>query len=192
MNKNLLETIKVIDAEIQNLSYHQQRYESSLKTLGYLARHDLREFITPPKEGIYRCRVVYNEEIVKVEYFPYLFSPIDSLKLVTDDDIDYSLKYEKREELNRLFELRGSCDDVLIAKNSYLSDTTKANIALFDGSKWYTPSKPLLYGTTRARLLDENRIFAKSLHVNDLKNFSKVAVMNAMVDFSLVKNGIIS
>ena len=192
MNNNLLETIQAIDGEIQYLSYHQARYENSLRTLNKKIKYDLKEFITPPSEGVYRCRVIYNENDINVTYHPYTFNEINSLKLLTDDTIDYPLKYENRTELDRLFDLRKECDDILIVKNSLLTDTSKANIALFDGSKWYTPKNPLLQGTSRARYLDEGRIFERTLHVKDLSGFSKVAVLNAMVDFYIVKNGIIS
>ncbi|WP_345979475.1 aminotransferase class IV family protein [Sulfurimonas sp. HSL3-2] len=192
MNNNLLETIKAIDGEIQHLSYHQSRYENSLRTLNKTIKYDLKEFITPPKEGVYRCRVIYNENDINVTYHPYAFNEINSLKLLTDDTIDYPLKYENRTELDRLFDLRGECDDILIVKNSLLTDTSKANIALFDGSKWYTPKNPLLQGTSRARHLDQGRIFERTLHIDDLSSFSEVAVLNAMVDFYIVKNGIIS
>ena len=192
MNNNLLETIKAIDGEIQHLSYHQARYENSLRTLNKKIKYDLKEFITPPKEGVYRCRVIYNENDLDVTYHPYTFNEINSLRLIVDDTIDYPLKYENRTELNRLFDLRQECDDILIVKNSLLTDTSKANIALFDGSKWYTPKNPLLLGTSRARHLDEGRIFERTLHIDDLSSFSEVAVLNAMVDFYIVKNGIIS
>lgn len=191
MNNTLLETIKIVDGEPLHLGYHQQRIDNTLKTLGYHNTFDLKDYIDPPKEGTLRCRVIYNDAILKVEYLPYQFSALNSLKLVHCNTIEYSLKYENREKLNALFELRGECDDILIVKNSLLTDTTKANIALFDGAKWVTPTLPLLHGTTRSRLLSENKIFEKSLHVSDINNFSKVAVLNAMLDFCIVKDGII-
>jgi 4-amino-4-deoxychorismate lyase len=191
MNNTLLETIKIVDGKPLYLDYHQQRVKNSLKTLEYHNRFDLKDYIDPPQEGVYRCRVIYNDTILKVEYFPYQFSAINSLKLVYCDTIEYSLKYENRENLNTLFELREACDDILIVKNSLLTDTSKANIALYDGSNWVTPSQPLLHGTTRSRLLADNKIFEKSLHVSDINNFSKVAILNAMVDFCIVKDGII-
>jgi 4-amino-4-deoxychorismate lyase len=192
MNNNLLETIKIVDGEALHLDYHQKRVEHSLSLLGLHVRHNLAQFIQAPLKGTYRCRIIYNETVLKVEYFPYQLSPVNSLKLVHCDTLEYALKYENRDELNALFQLRENCDDILIVKNSLLTDTSKANIALYDGSKWFTPSTPLLYGTTRARLLDEKKIFEKSLHVSDIKNFSKVAVLNAMVDFCVLKDGIIA
>ena len=191
MNNTFFETIKIVDGEPLYLDYHQQRVENTLNTLGYHNSFDLKEYIDPPKEGVFRCRVTYNDAILKVEYLPYQLSAVDSLKLIHCDTIEYSLKYENREDLNALFKLREKCDDILIVKNSLLTDTTKANIALFDESKWYTPTLPLLHGTTRSRLLSDNKIFEKTLHVSDINNFSKVAVLNAMVDFYLVKDGII-
>ena len=192
MHNNLLETLKIVDGEIQHLSYHQKRYENSLKSLNINPNQSLEELLNPPKEGIFRCRVVYYDKIIKVEYLPYTQTDIDSLALIYCDTINYALKYENREELDMLFTLRGDCDDILIVKNQLLRDTTRANIAFFDGSQWYTPKEPLLYGTTRARLLEAKEIIASSLHVSDLVNFSQIAVMNAMIGFRIVKNGIIS
>ena len=191
MNNTLFETIKIVDGKPLYLDYHQQRVKSTLNTLGYHNSFDLKEYIDPPKEGVFRCRITYNDAILKVEYLPYQLSAVNSLKLIHCDTIKYSLKYENREDLNALFKLREKCDDILIVKNSLLTDTTKANIALFDESKWYTPTLPLLHGTTRSRLLSDNKIFEKTLHVSDINNFSKVAVLNAMVDFYIVKDGII-
>ncbi|WP_345992456.1 aminotransferase class IV family protein [Sulfurimonas sp. HSL-1716] len=191
MNKNLLETIKIIDGKIQNLSYHQARYENSLHTLNKEARYHLQELIVPPTKGIYRCRVIYNEDDVTVSYHPYTFHEVTSLKLIHNDNINYSLKYENREYLDLLFEQREGCDDIVIVKNGYITDTSKANLAFFDGSKWYTPASPLLYGTTRARYLDEGKIFEKQISADEMQEFANVAVLNAMVDFCIVKNGII-
>lgn len=191
MNNTLLETIKIVDGAPLNIKYHQQRVENSLKTLNIKSNFSLKDHLTPPKDGVYRCRVLYNESLFKVEYFPYTFSAINSLKLIHCDTIEYSLKYENREKLNALFELRENCDDILIVKNSLVTDTSKANLAFYDGSKWFTPSAPLLYGTTRARLLDENKIFEKALHVSDIASFTQVAVLNALVDFCVLKDGII-
>ncbi len=192
MHSTLLETIKIVDGEPLHLGYHQQRVQNSLKTLNLANSFSLKEHLSPPKEGIFRCRVIYRESLVSVAYFPYTYAAINSLKLIHCDTICYALKYENREQLDALFAQKEGCDDILIVKNSFLTDTSKANLAFFDGSKWFTPSTPLLYGTTRARLLHEKKIFEKPLHVSDLSHFSKVAVLNALVDFCVLKDGIIT
>jgi 4-amino-4-deoxychorismate lyase len=55
-----------------------------------------------------------------------------------------------------------------------------------------TPSTPLLEGTTRARLLDEGFLSAACLTPKDIQKADKIAIMNAMVGFVEVENGIIS
>lgn len=192
MKPNLLETIKIQNGEALHLAYHQKRLKGSLKRLGCNTSHELHKLINPPKNGLYRCRFVYNETDFHVEYIPYTFSPVNSLKLVESQEFDYSLKYEARQKLDTLFALRGECDDILIVIDSMLTDTSKANVALYDGSQWITPDKPLLRGTTRERYLDEKKIVEKPLHVRDIANFEKVAVLNAMVDFCVLNNGIIA
>jgi len=106
--------------------------------------------------------------------------------------VHYPLKYTHRDQLNALFERRGACDDVLIVKEGILKDTTIANIALFLDGQWLTPQTPLLYGTTRARLIDDAFLIPAVLTPNDIPNAQKIAVMNAMVGFVEIENGIIT
>jgi 4-amino-4-deoxychorismate lyase len=74
----------------------------------------------------------------------------------------------------------------LIIKNELVTDTSIANIAFFDGEKWLTPKKPLLKGTTRARLLENGEIFEADIDVHTLKNYTQVALLNAMIDFDII------
>ena len=119
-------------------------------------------------------------------YHEYKKREINSLKLVYDDRIDYSLKSTSRDELDALYALRGKCDDILIVKNSLVTDTSIANIAFYDSKKWITPASPLLKGTTRARLLDDGKIFESDVYLDDFKSFSKVALLNAMINFDII------
>ncbi|MDD2780815.1 aminotransferase class IV family protein [Sulfuricurvum sp.] len=188
----LLETIRCIDGEAQHLSFHQIRLERTLYSLGVEKYYDLASLITPPDNALYRCRFLYNADTFFLEFLPYLPKKIDSLKRVYVDNVDYSLKYANRECLNTLYEQRGRCDDVLIIKNGFLTDTTISNIALFIEGKWLTPDKPLLMGTTRARLIDQGLVFPAPLHEKDLERASNIAIMNAMMGFIEVENGIIT
>lgn len=188
----IFETIRCIDGVAQNLVYHQARLDHALQTLGADEKIDLVSSITPPEKGLFRCRFVWNPLNISIEFIPYTPRSISSLTLVYDDTIEYPLKYSDREHLNTLFELRGEGDDVLIVKNSLLSDTTIANIALKIDGQWYTPESPLLEGTTRARLLDEGLLLTAPLTPSDLAKASSIAIMNAMIGFLEVENGIIS
>ena len=107
---------------------------------------------------------------------------IKSLKLVYDDAIDYSYKYADRSALTKLLEQKGNCDEIIIVKNALLTDTSYTNLAFFNGKEWHTPSTPLLKGTMRERLVEEEKIREAAITVNDLKNYEKVSLINCMLD----------
>ena len=181
-----LETIKAIDGKIFNISYHQKRYESVLNSLGMQKYKNLLEYLNPPQNGLYRCRVVYSLDEIFVTYHLYKKRDIQTLKLVYNDEIKYELKSTDREYLNTLFELKENCNDIIIVKNGFVTDTTIANIALFQDGIWFTPKEALLKGTTRTRLLDEGKIVEKSISVNDIFHYTQVALLNAMIDFDII------
>lgn len=186
MKKTFFETIRVVDGEIKHLDYHQKRYESVLTSLNIAKAKNLKEYIDPPRFGHYRCRVVYDEDEIEVEFFEYKKREVKSLKLLYDDEISYSYKSTSREDLDRLFGQRELCDDVLIVKDSLITDTTIANVAFLKDGLWYSPKKPLLRGTTRERLLDEKKLILKDIRVDELGDYSGLALMNAMIDFDII------
>jgi 4-amino-4-deoxychorismate lyase len=124
--------------------------------------------------------VVYETEIERIEYEPYIWRPVSTLKLVRSDTIDYASKYADRSELERLFAQRGTCDDILISKQGFVSDTFYANSAFWDGQNWYTPDTPLLAGTMRAFLLDQGQLREARIRQADLGKYMKVRLINAM------------
>ncbi|UPT77845.1 aminotransferase class IV [Sulfurovum sp. XGS-02] len=182
----LLETIRIEDGEIHNLSYHQHRCNKSRQILfdpdDIL---DLSSFIDAPKTGLYRCRILYAERLHSIEYIPYTPKEIRSVKIVSSD-IEYSLKYANRDALNALLESNKDVDEVIIEKKGYLTDTTISNIAFFDGEQWLTPVNPLLEGTMRAKLIDEGFLHPKEIKKEELQNYSQVALMNAMIGFKIL------
>ncbi|MEA2100016.1 MAG: aminotransferase class IV family protein [Campylobacterota bacterium] len=188
MSNSFIETIKAIDGEVYNLEYHQKRYASVLNSLGIDNIQNLSDFLNPPKWGVYRCRLVYDSQSIEVSYHEYKKRDINLLKVIFENDIDYSLKSTNREKLDSLFDLKGECDDILIIKNLFVTDTTIANIAFYKDGTWVTPKSPLLKGTTRARLLDEGKIVEADIKVQELRGFSQVALLNAMIDFDILEN----
>ena len=183
VSKRYLETIKALDGKLYHLEYHQERLNTTLQTN---KTHNLSTLLDPPKDGLYRCRVLYDADSIEIEYIPYIKRHIRSLKLLTSETLEYARKYEDREDLNRLFEKREGCDDILVVKNALVSDTSIANIAFYDGERWVTPKTPLLYGTTRKRYLETGKIVEKEITVLELKSYKKVALMNAMIDFDII------
>lgn len=192
MNKTFLETIKSLDGEALHVEYHQRRYESVLKEFEVDEVYDLVDYINPPKYGLYRCRLVYDlsvsPHLIEVEYLEYKKKNISTLKVVFENNIDYAHKSTCRDKIDELLALKDDADEILIIKNLLVSDTSIANIAFYLDGSWFTPKTPLLKGTVRQRLLDEGRLIEKDIKVQDIRKYSKIALMNAMIDFYVLEH----
>ena len=182
----LLETIKIEAGIPRNLFFHNLRLNNSRKEL-----FGCRDFIKleniikiPPalRTGLYKCRLIYSETVKKTEFLPYRKRKIKCLKIVVCDSIEYNYKYENRECLNELLELKQNCGDILLVKNKKITDTSFSNVVFSDGKKWFTPSTPLLKGTKREKLLSQGKIVQDEIKISDLKYFSKVSLINSMLD----------
>jgi len=185
MKKQLLETIKIENGKVYNITWHNQRCNTSRRELFQDNKIlNLEAFINPPKKGLYRCRILYRSEIDSVEYIPYVPKKIESFKVVKSQ-IEYDYKYSHRAQLNQL--LLPQFDEIIIEKDGFLTDTSIANIAFYNGEQWITPKKPLLHGTMREKLLSENFLIVKNIKSKEIKSFSHFALMNAMIGFQIQK-----
>ncbi len=184
MNKQFLETIKVVDGVALHLEYHQQRLNKTLKSNNVYQLKDLID--SSPLKGLYKCRIVYDLDNIDIEYISYTKRSIKYLKILQSDTIVYDKKYANREAIDSLYANREDADDIIVIKNGLVTDTSIANIAFYDNGVWFTPKEPLLKGTCRARLLDEGKLIEEDIRVNDIKNFSKIALMNAMTDLDII------
>ena len=184
----LLETIKIEEGIVHNLTYHQKRLNRSRQALfGSKEILDLQKNIIAPLKGCYRCRVLYNYKIHSIEYILYQPKMISNIQLI-ETPISYNYKYADRSMLEALQSQAFQSDEVLIVRNGYLTDTTIANIALYDGDTWVTPKKPLLRGIMREKLLDEGFLKIKKIKEEDLSKYTQVGLMNAMLGFKILKN----
>ncbi|OIP53584.1 MAG: branched-chain amino acid aminotransferase [Helicobacteraceae bacterium CG2_30_36_10] len=168
------------------MPYHQKRYAAVLESLGAENVQNLEDYLNAPAEGLYRCRLVYTPSEITVTYHEYKKRDISTLKLIFNNDIEYSEKSTYRDEIDTLFSQRDDADDILIIKNLLVCDTSIANIALYRSGMWITPKTPLLKGTTRARLIEEAKIIEADIKVSELRTFSQVALLNAMIDFDVL------
>ncbi|MFT7880094.1 MAG: aminotransferase class IV family protein [Sulfurimonas sp.] len=184
----LLETIKCENGLFHHLEYHQQRVDKSRRELfGLTDTLDLASMLKAPDDKCYRCRVLYAHKVESIEYIPYKPKEIRTLKVVAAD-FTYDYKFADRSALDRLLKEYPEADDVIIEKEGLITDTTIANIALFDGEQWVTPKKPLLEGTMRAYLLDQGFLQEKDIPSDSLKKYEKVALMNAMLGFKILSH----
>jgi 4-amino-4-deoxychorismate lyase len=183
----LLETIRIEEGTIHNLSYHQARVNRSREHLFHtFSTLELASHIkVPAQKGIFRCRILYGQEIEKIEYLPYIPKPIAHLKIVTSN-IEYRYKYADREALDGLLTSHPEADEVIIEKNGLLTDTTIANIAFYRNGIWYTPKMPLLEGTMREKFLDKGLLQTKDIRKAELESYTHVALINAMIGFKIL------
>lgn len=184
-----IETIRIEKGRLRNIAYHDRRMNEVRREVWGVDRSvSLETYIdASPYEERTRCRVTYGRDVESVEFFPYQIRPVHSLQLMRGGQIEYRRKRADRSELNALFACRGEADDVLIVRGGLLTDTSIANIALGDGTDWYTPASPLLEGTQRACLLDAGMIRPLDIHADDLSRFQKIRLFNAMIDFGEIE-----
>jgi len=178
------ESIQLLNGELKNLEFHQERFERTRsETMGLKLHPQLSDTILIPdglEQSLLKCRVVYEKEIIRIEYEPQTVRKVRSLKLVYSDFIEYGFKYTDRSELERLFNQRGDCDDILVVKNGCITDSFYANVIFWDGEAWVTPDTPLLPGTMRASLLRRGIISEKRIRPKDLAGYQKLKLVNAM------------
>ena len=184
----LFETIKVLNGAVQNIEFHNKRLNRSRAML--FNRSDLielRDFIVVPREyreGIIKCRVTYATDIDMIKYERYVKRNISTLKIINCDGIDYAHKYCDRSGIDRLFALRGGCDDIIIVKDNRITESSFCNLVFDDGTKLFTPDTPLMRGTKRNRLIAEGIIVQDRIGLKDLKLFKAVHLINAMLDLN--------
>ncbi len=182
----LVESIRIENGVVWNLNYHQRRLERTfLHVYGETAPFKLADLIRFPKDlsvDKIKLRFLYNKTSFRYETEKYKPKNIKTLQIVKDNTIDYNCKKTKRRSIDRLMRYKGECDDILILKNGFVTDTSSANIVFFDGKEWLTPDTPLLMGTCRARLIDIGRIREIPIRLEQIPTFQSFCLINAMVE----------
>lgn len=184
-----IETIRIENGKALNLGFHNYRFNKTRRDVFECNLPvNLADYIQP---GEYtertQCRIEYQDEVEKVEYQPYTIRPVNNLRMVTSDGLDYTYKSGNRQKLDELFKQKGEADDILIIRDGFLTDTSIANIALWNGEQWETPEKPLLEGTMRASLLGKGLIVPAAIRPHDLSHYSLIRLFNAMISFGEIE-----
>lgn len=183
-----IETIKVADGQAKNICFHQARFEHTRREIFRCNSHPLlEEKISPPynaSTGIFKCRVLYDRDKLKIEFHPHIKPEISSLKLLISDEIEYTFKSSDRSGLTELYRQKGDFDDILIIKNDRITDSYFANVVFWDGFQWLTPEKPLLQGCMRASLIKNGSIQTADIRVKDLSKFQSLRLINALNDLN--------
>ncbi len=180
----LLESVRIVDGEWMNVAYHQRRMESSSEEMfgkAFSLDFESVEIPVAMRQGVVKCRVLYDTEVREIGFDAYVPRKINSLRLVYDNRIDYHLKFADRSALNKLVAQKGDADEILIVKNGWISDISYANVVLKVGAELVTPAHCLLKGTRRRQLLDQGLIVERPICVDDLMKADSVIIINAML-----------
>jgi len=167
------------------LPFHQERVNRSrLSLYGFKKKLLIKDFLAQqllPTTGTYKLRLTYDSTFHSFECIPYTIKPVNTLRIIETKQFDYRHKYLDRSGLAHLYSYRDGCDDILISYRGYLTDTHYANIALYDGKKWWTPAHPLLKGVRRASLCRQGVLTPSVIRVKDLAHFKEIRLINSMI-----------
>ncbi|MCW9698678.1 MULTISPECIES: aminotransferase class IV family protein [unclassified Avibacterium] len=193
MDFPLFETLCIENGQVQNLALHQQRYAQSVSE--FYANQPYTIFSLEKilqkntalwknlHSPIVRCRIDYNAEQYRLQCFPYQRKGYRHFQPVICDEIDYHLKYSDRTIFNELLKQKGNCDEIIIVKQGKITDCTIGNLILRQGGQWFTPDSPLLIGTQRTKLLQQNKIKERSIFLTDLAKYEEIRLINALNPF---------
>ena len=176
-----VETIWIHNGRVQNLRYHQARFDATrhahYESASPIALSPLitRHHPTPDT----KCRIIYTDTIQDIQYSPYEWRPIRTLAIVEHNTITYPHKSLHRPELDTLFSQRGSADEILILKNGLFTDAYYFNLVFKNENGFFTPKTPLLPGTMRQKLIDSAIIRPMDISVDDLPKYHAIHLINA-------------
>lgn len=181
----LFETLAILDGKIQNLYFHQQRYQFAMQHY-FLRDHyrQLSDIIIVPKAyqtGLVRCRMDYNQSEFKLSFYHYHRKRIATYQCVRVKDFDYSFKYSNREQFALLD--KKQADEVIIINNGLVSDCSIGNLLFLKQEKWYTPASYLLKGTQLSLLLAKGQVSFIPMKQAELFSFEKIMMINALNPF---------
>lgn len=178
------ETIRYKNGILENVSYHQARINRTVSVLGgksaiYLDKIQIEGKFE--KDVLYKIKCFYNlEGAFHIEKEVYHKKIIQTVSIHLAAQEEYQFKYTNRSWLNDALKKSGT-DEIIIVQNNIVKDGNYANLIFFDGNEWHTPLHPLLLGTQRARLINENKIIERVITLSDLANYTTLKYINAMM-----------
>ena len=182
-----IESICCVNKELRNLEYHQARFDrtrsDNFNDSTPILLQEIIQFPSDLTDEKYKVRIVYDREILSIEFQPYQIKPISTIKLFPiENKIEYTYKYLDRWFFDEYLK-EAQTDDLVLVKSNYITDCIYSNIIFFDGENWFTPRSILLKGTMRESLLNDGKIKEKNIKVSDLVNYQSFKRINAMMNF---------
>ncbi|QNS15125.1 aminotransferase class IV family protein [Mannheimia bovis] len=182
----LFETLSIIDGNIQNLPYHQQRFEQAVwEYFSCEPTFTLAQILVVPEayqQGKVRCRIDYNASAFEITFFPYSPKQVERFRCVEVENWDYHLKFSDRKRFDLLNILQN--EEVVIINNGNVSDCSIGNLLFLKDGVWYSPQDYLLKGTQLTRLLEEGKVYLTKITQADLGQYEKIMLINALNPFN--------
>lgn len=184
-----LESIRLEKHQLHFLPEHEDRFRRTQQdNWGKVLYQDLDRIIMentalPKDHQKYKCRLVYSENGLQLNFIPYQPRAIKDLKIVEADRLEYSYKSTDRSKLDELTKDLPKETEILIFKNGLLTDSSFSNLALFNGHQWDTPERPLLNGVHRSYLLKTGILRLAKITLPDLQSYQRIRLINAMMDW---------
>lgn len=183
----LIESIRIENKQLHNIELHNKRFNKSKRILfqenDFINLENQIEIPQDLSNARYKCRIAYNGQNFNITTTPYVQKVVKTIRLIPNNEIDYSIKTDNRILLDQAYALREGCDDIIIVKNNELTDSWASNIILFDGDKWVTPENPLLKGTQREFLIHSGLLKTCKIEAFNLKKYIFIKQINALIDF---------
>ena len=177
-----LESIRVEGGVLHNLELHQQRVDRAVRAFMPGRKVLLDDVLTEvilPSQGLFKLRLVYGKRI-KTSYTVAPYAPPTFEKFIVREvpELSYPHKFLDRRELESF--QPDPQTQVLFTQEGFVTDSIFSNVVFFDGTGWFTPSRYLLGGVMRRRLLLDGAVATQSIHLNDLKGFTHFRLINAL------------
>jgi 4-amino-4-deoxychorismate lyase len=178
-----IESIRAENGSFKNLPLHQDRVNRTFKSYFPDSEPLLLDRVLPKIEldGIYKVRFIYDRFSSDIEFINYHPRTIQSLSLIDTPAFNYAFKFEDRTTINNLLK-QSQTDEIIMCVDGLLTDSSYANIALYDGQHWFTPKSHLLNGVRRQQLLSIGKIKEATIKKSDIGAFQKISLINAMLD----------
>lgn len=185
-----IESVRISKGRMMLAPFHERRmFDTCMEAYGEFRLPPLSAIDMPDwcHAGEVKMRIVYGRNIENVSFVRYERRVVGSLKVVeAGAEMDYHLKYADRSCIERLYGMRGHCDDILIVRNGRICDTSYTNVIMTDGKRRFVPSTCLLPGVMRSWLISTGKVMVDDFDVSSLMpdnkwGFTHIIMINAMM-----------
>ncbi len=180
-----IESIRYQDGKTYNLRLHQQRVNATFahyyRDSAPISLADIIAANPHTEEGLYKLRIIYNRELLEIEYQPYRHPQFREYVLVTiPDDYTYRFKSTERQLFNDIGQQYAPHVLPLLVQQGRITDSTYTNLIFSKAGKWYSPDQPLLMGTMLQSLVNEGRVQLTEIRAEDIEKYDSIIPINAI------------